>query len=171
MRSLPQREAEYRAREARARHAAFHAEIKAASLGTRTTILLLAAADAELAKPSVIEYRIKLVQLVGVEVRRRYPERRQEEWEVITDTPHQAILDAARKAEREARDLVLLRRPELAQKIDAFRCRRLERGVTDVHLHIRGRLVESMSEGWQPNPERYRREVLEGALEHRTEAA
>lgn len=163
-------EAEYRAREARARHAAFLAQMHTGTLGTRTTILLLAAADADLTGPTVVEYRIRLVQLVGVEIRRRYPGPALDEHPA--EQRYTKVAEASIAQEREALEATVLpRETDLGQKIDTLCCRRLAKGVRDVNHHITTRLTTRMDTGWEPDPDRYWRDVIEGQLHDRLEAA
>lgn len=156
-----QREAEHFAQEARARHAAFHAQVVGGTLGTRTTILLVAAADAQLAPPTADDYRERLKRFVDAEILRLYPDRAEHSWRLLDpESRHHHLVDRVMREERYAREQVL-RSAVLAERIDALPVKRLGRRVGLVHREVRARLSLRMAQGWTPDPARYRREVLE----------
>ncbi len=166
-------ERELYANDAKARHAVFVGHLAGGSLGWQTSMLLQAAGDAGLVQPGVTEYRMSLMRAVGAEIERRYPVRREAEWQVVGEDTlaHAEIVRAEIRREQQARNLVLGRRPELAQRIDALRSGRLISDVERILRAIRKRLAQRAEEGWMADPERYEREVIQGALEAAREAS
>lgn len=159
--------------DAKARHAVFVGHLAGGSLGWQASMLLQAAGDASLQQPGVDGYRVELLRAVGAEIDRRYPVRREALWQVIGEDTlaHAQIVRAEIRREQQARDLVLGRRPELAQRIDALRSSFLVRDVDRVLRRIRKRLAQRADEGWIADPERYAREVIATALEAACEAS
>lgn len=153
--------------DAKARHAVFVGHLAGGSLGWQTSMLLQAAGDAGLQCPGEQELRARLTCMVGNEIERRYPVRRESEWQVLGEdnAAHTALMAAEIRREQQARDLVLGRRPELAQRIDALSSKRLVKDVNGVLRGIRQRLAKRAEEGWLADPERYEREVIEGAAD------
>ncbi len=158
--------------DAKARHAVFVGHLAGGSLGWQTSMLLQAAEDAGLVKPDVAMLRKRLHSIVGAEIERRYPVRREAEWQVVTEetAAHVQLVKDEMRKEQEARDLVLGRRPELAQRIDALRSKGMVRDVEAVLRGIRQRLAKRADEGWVADPERYEREVVQAAA-HATQIA
>lgn len=154
--------------EAKARHAVFIGHVTGKPLGYEASMLLRAADDAGLQAPDAAAYRAKIVRAVGGEIERRYPVRREADWQVIDpDSSHPDKVKAAMVEEQRARDLALAKRPELAQRIDALasssRMRREVRAVLD---KIRKRLAGLANQGaWYADPERYAREVIQPAAD------
>lgn len=155
-------EREYYAGDAKARHAVFVGHLAGGSLGWQASMLLQAAGDAGLQAPGEPEMRARLVRIVGAEIERRYPVRRESEWQVLGEDneAHATLMRAEIRREQQARDLVLGRRPELAQRIDALRSKRLTSDVSRVLGQIRRRLAKRAEQGWIADPERYDREVI-----------
>jgi hypothetical protein len=153
--------------DARKRHAVFVGHLQHGPLGWQASMLLLAAHDAGLRSPNASAYRVRLERMVGAEIERRYPDRRETEWEVVDpDSRHSEILKQAISDERAARDLALLRRPELRQRIDTLTDSNvLRRDVERVLNEIRRRLANSAEEGWHPNPDRYLEDVVQPAAD------
>lgn len=150
-------------RDAKARHTLFLGELATGTLGWQTSMLLRAAEDAGI---DADRHRAKLTQVVGAEIDRRYPRRREDEWMVVDeDRPiHKALFDQARRDENHVRAEVLSRRPELAGRIDALRSKRLTDDVQSVLRKIRRELRSRAESGrWVADPERYRREVIDAA--------
>lgn len=171
-------EIRYYSRDAHVRYAAFFADLdEEARLGYRTSMLLVAAADAELRKPDAEKYRIDVTRAVGMELQRRYPSRRQEEWEVLADedvnSRHREIQAKAIADERHAREMVLKKLPELQQRIELLAdSLTMRTSIEQILREIRRRLEEKAADprggiehGWSPNPARYRREVADAARE------
>ena len=152
------------ARDAWSRHATVVSQSVGGTLGWRAMMLLAAARDAGLLAPDADAYRRELVRLVDAEVERRYPSRRETDWQVVDpDSNHASVLHSAIREEKQARELVLARRPELQQKLDALASDTLRRDVERLLNRIRRRLLSSLEQGWHPDPERYQREVAEAA--------
>lgn len=151
--------------DAKARHAVFVGHLAGGSLGWQASMLLRAAEDAGLQRPGPAEYRARLVRVVGDEIERRFPVRRESEWQVIGEDnqAHSELIRGEIVREQQARDLVLGKRPELAQRIDALTSKRLIRDVNAVLRKIRTRLASCAEKGWKADPERYEREVIAGA--------
>jgi hypothetical protein len=140
------------------------------SLGFRASMLLLAVEDAGLRKPDADGYRLKLTHAVDREIGRRYPSRPQERVEVIDadqqNTRHRQLVTAAIAEERQARDDVLKKVPELQQRIDALASRTLRLEVEQLLREMQKRITQkAVSEGWRPNPDRYRQLVIDAAWE------
>lgn len=159
--------------DAKARHAVFVGHLAGGSLGWQTSMLLRAADDAGLVQPGPERYRMDLLAAVGAEIERRYPVRREAEWQVIGEDTlaHAKIVREEIRREQQARDLVLGRRPELAQRIDALRSGNLIADVERILRKIRKRLAKRAEQGWMADPGRYEREVIEGAVQAATEAS
>jgi hypothetical protein len=159
-------EKDFWTREARARHATLAGLSRAGTLGFQVSLLLRAAEDAGLDAAS---YRAKLSGIVETEVGRRYPVRREAAWQVVDpDSGHAQRVQQAIRDEQQARDLVLLRRPELARRVDAlgvdgFASVRLKREVRRVLNQIRTQLSERAAEGWMAQPELYMEQVVQAA--------
>lgn len=153
--------------DAKARHAVFVGHLSGGSLGWQTSMLLQAAGDAGLTAPGEHELRARLVCIVGNEMDRRFPVRREVEWQVVGEDnqAHAELVRAEIRREQQARDLVLGRRPELAQRIDALPSLRLIKDVRRVLKGIRERLAGRAEQGWVADPERYEREVIAAAIE------
>jgi hypothetical protein len=161
-------EAELYANDAHARHATLLGQLAGGSLGWRTTMLLMAAHDAGLQAPNADAYQAKVVAMVGAEIERRYPIRREEEWQVVDpDSHHPKVLERAILDERQARDMVLKRVPELQQRIDELSASsRLRSDIERLLGQIQKRLTQQVDDGcWHPNPDRYRREVADAAAD------
>ncbi|MEJ7824896.1 MAG: hypothetical protein WKF48_05680 [Solirubrobacteraceae bacterium] len=159
--------------DAKARHAVFVGHLAGGSLGWQTSMLLQAADDASLSKPDAWTLRVRLSGIVGAEINRRFPVRREAEWMVVGED-HQKHAELVReqiRAEQQARDLVLGRRPELAQRIDALRSAQMVKDVEAVLRSIRKRLSQRAEQGWVADPERYQREVVESAAEAARQAS
>lgn len=153
--------------DAKARHAVFVGHLSGGSLGWQTSMLLQAAEDAGLVKPDARKLRERLTLIVGAEIDRRFPVRREAAWQVVGED-HQAHAELVRaeiRREQQARDLVLGRRPELAQRIDALRSPRLVKDVDRILAGIRHRLAHRANEGWVADPVRYEREVIQAAAQ------
>lgn len=156
-------ERSYYQQDAWARHAAFAGALVNGTLGWRAQVLLIAADDAKL-NPGAQHYRTRLTAIVDQEIQRRFPTRRQADWQVVDpDSRHGQLLQTVIRDETLARELVLDRKPELAQRIDALSSQRLQRDVRGVLNKITKRLQGRISRGWTPNPERYQQEVIQAA--------
>lgn len=154
--------------EAKARHAVFIGHLIGKPLGYEASMLLRAAADAGLQAPDAAAYRAKIARAVGGEIERRYPVRREANWQVIDpDSSHPEKVRAAMAQEQRARDLALAKRPELAQRIDALSSSsRMRREVACTLQKIRKRLAGLANQGaWYADPERYAREVIQPAAD------
>lgn len=175
----------YWSRDAKARHAAFTAELSAGALGWQASMLLLAAEDAGLTKPDARAYRKALATVVGDEMGRRFPTRPEAEWNVVdaeygetlervtgsSVSPHDNVIRTAMRDEQTVRELVTNRNPELAQKIGALRSQALVKDVTRILDKIRRRLEVQADQGWVVDIERYREHVIEAARHHALQAA
>lgn len=154
--------------EAKARHAVFVGHLIGKPLGYEASMLLRAAEDAGLEAPDAAAYRAKISRAVGGEIERRYPVRREADWQVIDpDSAHPPRVKKAMVEEQRARDLALAKRPELAQRIDALASSsRMRREVRAVLEKIRKRLADLANDGaWVADPELYEREVIQPAAE------
>lgn len=150
--------------EAKARHAVFIGEIMSGRLGYQASMLLRAAEDAGLRNPDAVRYKAKIVSILGEAIEDRYPVGRDVEV-VDSDSAHAAIAEQRDRAEQRARDLVLSRRPELAQRIDALGSGTCRRGIEGVLKQIRRRLNQRADEGWIARPEAYEIEVIDAAAD------
>lgn len=166
-------ERRYYGEDAKARHAVFVGHLAGGSLGWQASMLLRAAGDAGLTAPGETELRAQLVRIVGDEIERRYPVRQEAPWVVISEdnATHVDLVRAEIRREQQARDLVLGRRPELAQRIDALRSARLVRDINRVLDGVRKRLAARAEHGWIADPERYEREVIQAAAEAARQAS
>lgn len=163
----------YYSSDAWGRHAVFVGHLAGGSLGWQTSMLLQAARDAALTAPGERELRARLTRIVGAEIGRRYPVRREAEWQVVGEdtAKHAELVRAEIRREQQARDLVLGRRPELAQRIDALQSGRLVHDVNKILRGVRQRLAKRANEGWVADPERYEREVVNEAAHAVREAS
>lgn len=174
------------AREAQSRHSQFMAEVSGGALGWQAAILLLAVEHAGLKHPDAKAYRKRLAAAVGAEMGRRFPGRREADWRVIDhgyreslqqhtgaqESAHEAVVDTMIREEEAARRLVTDRIPRLEQQINALRSPILVRDVTRILDKMRKRLqTEADAEGWQPNIEAYRDQVLQAARDHALSAS
>lgn len=155
------------ANDARARHAPVLGAA-GGQLGWQSEILLACAADVGLTDPDADAYRRRLRNLVDIEIERRYPIRDVGVRVDIAGEPpsrHSTLVDRAEHDDRDARRLALARRPALGQVIDACAdSPRARGGIVKVLNEIRVRLGQrALEENWRPDPQRYRREVIEKA--------
>lgn len=156
-------EDKFYAEDAKARHAVFVGHIDSGRLGYQAGMLLQAARDAGLAKPDHLAYRKQLDRIVQAAIATRYPIRRETEWQVASDPAHFERVKATIRDEQHARQLVLDRRPELAQRIDAISSSKQAKDVLRILNKIRSRLASRAEQGWMADPKRYHQEVVEAA--------
>lgn len=162
-------EREFFHNDAWARHAVFVSRIMDKSLGWQAATILVAAGDAGL---DADRLKFKLHEIVGVEIHRRYPVRREADWQVVDpDSRHHQLLTKAMRDERQAQQLALAKKPELAQRIDALSRPRLNNDIRRVLAGVRRQLRGRVAEGWIPDPERYEREVIDVAAAAARQAA
>jgi hypothetical protein len=181
-------ELQHYASDAHERHAAFLAELQTGSLGQRAMMLVLAAADADLRAPDAKVYRQRLTRIVSLEFDRRNPARPEGEWDLIPEDPierdaweqerarYKAHVQPAIDSEQQARSLAERHildddgKRDLAIALNRFADDPAFRGdVERVLAEIRRRLGEALQRAdagaWRPDPEEYRRNVVEAAAD------
>jgi len=157
---------DYYHRDAWGRHAAVVGVMETGSQGWRASMLLLAAEDAALKAPGPDKYRQRLHRIVRAEITRRFPPapgRVMPAKERTEPSRHEQIVAAFERDWKQATELALRSHPELAQRIDAMGSKQLRTGVQEVLDEISLRLKSCAREHWTPNPDRYRREVVQAA--------
>lgn len=194
-------ERDWRAREARARHAAILVQLDRGSLGHRAGLALLAAADAGLTRPDAAGIRAQLWRICDLEVARRHPSRppldeappadpvARVEWERERQrhSEHMAptlaeearvleLLHARLRGPDDDDDTAAGARRDLALTINALADHPAFRAdVERVLQRVRHRLLEALERGgdgaWRPDPEAFRVAVIERAAAEAAHAA
>lgn len=149
-------------RDAAARHAHItRSRADQGALAWQVEMLLAAARDAGVDSKVVDRARADIRMFVNREIARRFPVR-DDGWTVQREgSRHAELVATATRDERAVRELALRRRPELHRQIEALSdSPRLRREIGGVLDRLRELLDVQVAEGWRPDPQRYRREVV-----------